>query len=155
MFFDRSIGTFALIFSLAVVLALPLHAREWTNAAGTFRLEAEFAGVDGTKVKLQRPDGRILTVPVTNLSAADQDFIRAQSAGPTPVVADVEEALLSANAAMARGDLPTANQFIAAAESKAETPADKVALADAKGTMSRLVAFWEAVEQGGAVASRG
>jgi hypothetical protein len=51
--------------------------RIWTNVTGEFRREARFEGCDSGKVTLKRKeDGKIITVPLEQLSAEDQEWIR-------------------------------------------------------------------------------
>lgn len=52
--------------------------REWTSADGAFRTEAKFISFIGTKVKLEKRDGKVITVDVTVLSPDDISFIRGQ-----------------------------------------------------------------------------
>ena len=54
-----------------------LQAREWVDATGKFRVEAELVRVEEGKAKLKLDDGRIVEVPVNRLSEADQKFIAA------------------------------------------------------------------------------
>jgi hypothetical protein len=51
--------------------------RVWTDRTGQFQIEAKYLGVEGGKVRLQRRDGRIVSVPLDSLSEADQRFIGA------------------------------------------------------------------------------
>ncbi|GAA4452719.1 SHD1 domain-containing protein [Novipirellula rosea] len=50
--------------------------REWTDATGKYKVEAEFDGVVTGKVRLVKPDGSILAVPLERLSEGDQEHIR-------------------------------------------------------------------------------
>ncbi|OHB69806.1 MAG: hypothetical protein A2V70_14720 [Planctomycetes bacterium RBG_13_63_9] len=50
--------------------------RTWTDATGSFKIEAEFLGLDGDKVRLRKSNGRVITVPLQKLSDADQQFAR-------------------------------------------------------------------------------
>lgn len=75
--------------SLAVTCAaLPTHLqaapRTWTNQEGK-TIEAELMRVEGDKVRLQLTGGKVYDVPVATLSAADQEFIKAeQDRTPSP-----------------------------------------------------------------------
>jgi WD40 repeat protein/mono/diheme cytochrome c family protein len=68
----------------AAALALPiiiipfttLTAREWTDASGKFRVEAELVAVKNGKVFLEKPDGSALSVPVDRLSDADRRYLK-------------------------------------------------------------------------------
>ena len=73
-------------FTLVLLLALPLTAREWTNQNGQ-KIEADFVSCDGTTVTLKR-NGKEIGYAITKLSAADQAFIKAQAAAkPAPTTA--------------------------------------------------------------------
>lgn len=50
-------------------------AREWSDATGQFRIEAELVDVQDGTARLRRTDGTILLVPVARLSEADQQFL--------------------------------------------------------------------------------
>jgi hypothetical protein len=56
--------------------------RTWTDATGR-QVEAAFAGMDATTVKLQLKDGRLVDYPIAQLSAQDQAFARLATP-PTP-----------------------------------------------------------------------
>lgn len=61
--------------------AAPLTARQWADSSGVFTVEAELVEVTGDNVRLRKPDGQIVTVPLDRLSAADRDFARSAAAG--------------------------------------------------------------------------
>jgi hypothetical protein len=50
--------------------------RTWKNVRGELIAEATFAGAIGQKVRLKTATGELLTVPITELSAADREWIR-------------------------------------------------------------------------------
>lgn len=50
--------------------------REWSDATGKFRVEAEFRGLVGGMARLRTRDGRDISVPLEKLSKTDQDWIR-------------------------------------------------------------------------------
>ncbi|WP_286766341.1 MULTISPECIES: SHD1 domain-containing protein [Rhodopirellula] len=71
---------------LAVTALSTLQAREWTDATGKYRIEAKLVVVHGDKVVLERPDGKIISIPVAKLSDEDQTFLKelvAKKAGPS------------------------------------------------------------------------
>lgn len=71
---------------LAVTALSSLQAREWTDATGKYRIEAKLVVVHGDKVVLERPDGKIISIPVAKLSDEDQTFLKeltATKAGPS------------------------------------------------------------------------
>ena len=52
--------------------------RTWTDPTGKYKVEAELAGFKDGKVKLRKTDGVLLSVPITRLCEADQQFVRAR-----------------------------------------------------------------------------
>jgi SLA1 homology domain 1, SHD1 len=62
--------------------AQPAPSRSWTDATGR-KVEAAFGGVQGDNVLLKMADGKTIPFAIARLSAADQDFIKTQSA-PAP-----------------------------------------------------------------------
>lgn len=68
---------------LALVIAAEAFAqgtaRTWTDAQGR-KVQAEFGGVEGGNVLLRLPGGKLLPFEIGKLSAADQDFVKAQAA---------------------------------------------------------------------------
>src|SRR5438105_3803872 len=75
---------FAWCISALVAAAFALQVcggREWNDSTGKFKIEAELVAVRSGKVILEKPDGTVITVPLEKLSAADQEFLRKQTAG--------------------------------------------------------------------------
>lgn len=83
-----------LLASAAVLVAQPAGAevRTWTDSSGAYKVEAEFVDESGGTVRLQRSDGRILSLPLERLSAADQAYVRSQRAA-TPAPATTADPL--------------------------------------------------------------
>lgn len=50
--------------------------RTWTDSTGKFKIDAELIAVENGNVKLQRPDGKIVTMAIVKLSPADQALVR-------------------------------------------------------------------------------
>jgi len=50
--------------------------RTWTDSTGQYKTEAEFGGVAGGKVKLIKKDGSTVRLPLEQLSAEDQQWIK-------------------------------------------------------------------------------
>jgi hypothetical protein len=79
-------------FAMANLTGALAGGREWVDATGQFRVEAELVAVRNGKVVLEKPDGSILSVPVDKLSVADQSHLKALAAParettvPAPVV---------------------------------------------------------------------
>jgi hypothetical protein len=63
-------GLGTLAFNLfSFVSLLPMASAEtWSDASGKFKLEAEYAGIDGKSVVLRKPNGKTINVPIANLS---------------------------------------------------------------------------------------
>lgn len=64
-------------------LLSPAEGRTWTNTQGK-TLEAEFVKLDGQKAVLPRAGGQTVTIPLNQLSKADQDFIAGQGTAAAP-----------------------------------------------------------------------
>ncbi len=56
-------------------------ARLWTDSTGGFRIKAELVAVEEGTVKLRKPDGKTISVPINRLSKGDQDFLAKMPAG--------------------------------------------------------------------------
>ncbi|WP_254507297.1 SHD1 domain-containing protein [Anatilimnocola floriformis] len=52
--------------------------RTWVDSTGAHKLEATFIALENGQVRLQRPDGKIVTMPLDKLSAADRAMVRAK-----------------------------------------------------------------------------
>lgn len=52
----------------------PPTPREWTS--GGYKATATFAGIAGDRVRLRKTDGKIVTVPLSILSEADQHYLK-------------------------------------------------------------------------------
>ncbi|MFK7738402.1 MAG: SHD1 domain-containing protein [Pirellulaceae bacterium] len=50
--------------------------RTWSNDSGAFKIPAKLSFADEKTVKLAKPDGRTVTVPLEKLSESDQLFVR-------------------------------------------------------------------------------
>jgi len=77
------IGVFVL---LGVALGWSAQARRWSNRSGD-QIEAELVRVEGDRVILQTPEGRLYRVPFESLSDEDRAFVRAAvepKAAPVP-----------------------------------------------------------------------
>jgi len=65
-----------------------LGNRTWTDGTGKFKTEAELIGIDGNNIRLRKPDGTVVPVPIDKLSESDQQLIRGLKAMPSNVVLD-------------------------------------------------------------------
>ena len=55
-------------------------AREWTDASGKNKVEAEFVKLEGDTVHLRKENGDIVPIPLAKLSQADIAFVKAKAA---------------------------------------------------------------------------
>ncbi len=76
VFFCWWVGLIAL---LAVARAAE-EFRTWSDATGTFKVEAKMVKVEGNDVYLENKEGKALKVPKDKLSAADQKYLADQPA---------------------------------------------------------------------------
>jgi hypothetical protein len=51
------------------------ESRVWTDRSGQHQIQAKFLGIEDDKAKLEKPDGKVIFVPLDSLSEADQRFI--------------------------------------------------------------------------------
>jgi len=69
----------------ACVASLLVHSkawsREWTDATGTHKVEADYAGCREDTVVLKKRDGKTISVPLGKLAESDQQFVRTTLAG--------------------------------------------------------------------------
>lgn len=79
----RSLAAMFIGFSLTVVgFTVPLYGadeaafRTWSDASGSFKLDAQLVKFAGDSVTLRRKDGKELTLPLTKLSKSDQEFLK-------------------------------------------------------------------------------
>ena len=49
--------------------------RVWTDRTGRHQVQAKYLGLESGKVRLQKTDGTVISVPISTLSEADQRFI--------------------------------------------------------------------------------
>ena len=73
---------------LGISLA-PLQAKTWTDRTGTYKVEAEYVGVEGTSVVLRKADGSTIKVPIGQLSTPSRERARelyeaARQGAPVP-----------------------------------------------------------------------
>lgn len=68
-----------LVFFLMTGVLPEIQAREWGDATGKYRVQAELVEVKDDVVKLRRADGVILSVSMKDLSKVDRDYIKSVS----------------------------------------------------------------------------
>jgi hypothetical protein len=64
--------------------ALAQDARTWTDSTGKYKIEAAFVEVKDGAVRLRRPDGRVVKLPLAKLSPADRRYVKEQLAARDP-----------------------------------------------------------------------
>ncbi len=89
-------STLLLVLTILIGWGSWAAAREWKSQSGKFSIDAEFVELTTIKttvddeevvvkaVKLRKPDGKHLTVPVDKLSKADRDFLEDLKKQPDP-----------------------------------------------------------------------
>ncbi|QEF97168.1 hypothetical protein Mal15_12060 [Stieleria maiorica] len=58
------------------------QSRQWTDKTGKFQVRATLVDHNATHVKLQKSDGRVISVPLSVLSEADSEYVRQLDAEP-------------------------------------------------------------------------
>jgi hypothetical protein len=53
----------------------PLETRTWRDVTGTHQFEASFVKVYGNRVTLEKTAGKVITLPLSKLSKADQEYV--------------------------------------------------------------------------------
>lgn len=86
----RRVLLIAVVFGLLIVRGSPASARKWTSGGGQFTIEAELVDVTSGKVRLKKPEGKIITVPIERLDAADQHFLASLKKSAPSYVGDVQ-----------------------------------------------------------------
>ena len=74
----------AFVIVLGVVAIRFVDGREWSDASGKFRVQAELVAVRNGKVILEKQDGEIISVPLDKLSLKDQEFLKTRSEKKPP-----------------------------------------------------------------------
>lgn len=73
-----------LICLLILLLALPVaQARQWTDASGRFKVDADLLAINDDVVVLKSKAGRLIAVEIAQLSTGDQEFLKSEEAGAT------------------------------------------------------------------------
>ncbi len=68
----------------AAAASTEIAMRTWSDATGTYKIEATYLGVTDGKVQLRRQDGREISVPLDRLSPADQQYVQQTQAAKRP-----------------------------------------------------------------------
>jgi hypothetical protein len=72
--------TIGILFVTLLASVSDAEVRKWTDASGKYSLQAEFVEFREGNVQLRQADGRLVTIPLEKLSAADQEFVKQQAA---------------------------------------------------------------------------
>jgi uncharacterized protein with FMN-binding domain len=88
--------------------------RTWSDHTGRHKIQAEFVGGQGGKVRLRNAEGRLFDVDLKALSPADQQYVRERTGGsaPTggaPIAAGSEVEVEMLSGARVRGTLVARN----------------------------------------------
>jgi hypothetical protein len=78
----RSVGWILVAAICAVLAASAVRAdeyRTWTDSTGKHKIEAKFESVENGKVTLLRKDGKEVTLDLSKLSRADQEYVKRES----------------------------------------------------------------------------
>lgn len=70
--------SFGIILAAAISLS-SANAKTWVDVTGKHKIEGEFVSLADGRVTLKSPSGRITTLPLEKLSAADQAFAKSQA----------------------------------------------------------------------------
>ena len=68
------------VVTLFLVAAMPAFARTWKSSDGAYSVDAEFVDFKDGTVSLRKPNGAVIRVPVSRLSAEDQAYVAEQAA---------------------------------------------------------------------------
>ena len=77
-----------LAFSLACLFSILslsqiAQARQWSDATGRFKVEADLIAINDDVIVLKTADARLIAVEIAQLSKVDQEFLRSEEAGAT------------------------------------------------------------------------
>lgn len=73
-------GAIALALFCIQALGASEEIRTWTDSTGEYSVQAKFAGLQAGKVTLQKADGTEVAIPLENLNAAGQEYVKRQLA---------------------------------------------------------------------------
>jgi hypothetical protein len=63
--------------------ATDVRARTWTDSTGKYSVEADFLELHNGSVRLKKPDGTTIMVPINRLSRADQEYVGSEGSKRT------------------------------------------------------------------------
>lgn len=78
----------SLILALFLYQSAPVQAegelRTWTSSDGNYVVRAELLAIEDANIRLRKPDGTTISVPLAKLSAADRNYLRSWAAKKEP-----------------------------------------------------------------------
>lgn len=114
--FRAAIHVFIASITLLIVTAADSNGQDsstrvWRDVSGKFSVTAEFVDSDNEEVKLRRENGKVISVPITRLSAQDRAFLagRAPKAKRTPVATSIALAKTLAGGPLPPAEIELAN----------------------------------------------
>ncbi|MGN6133198.1 MAG: SHD1 domain-containing protein [Aureliella sp.] len=116
-------------------------AREWVDATGRYRVEAELVSLRGDKVILEKSDGNIITLPIDRLSLADQNYLKSLSQPQTASPAPAAASSVPAAAPMARNAAGSLAPMSNSSSPTAPPSGDKLALAEQAQTILQAACY--------------
>jgi hypothetical protein len=78
----KRINFLAFSFAAAYFMALPVHARKWTDSTGKFSVEADLIAADKARAVLQNAEHRLIAIDLDKLSKADREFVEQELKKP-------------------------------------------------------------------------
>jgi hypothetical protein len=117
------IGVVSILSATIGLCACVSEAREWADVTGRYKVEATFVGFKDGKVRLKKPSGDMVAVPLVKLREEDQKFVMVQ------VMLHAKEAATDSS------DAPAESSSTAAA-TPSPTPAATPSATSARSTTS-------------------
>lgn len=74
---------FACVVASLFLVGPTAEARQWTDASGRYKVEADLLAINEDVIVLKAKDSRLIAVEISQLSKADQEFLRSAEAGAT------------------------------------------------------------------------
>ncbi|WP_425618505.1 SHD1 domain-containing protein [Anatilimnocola sp. NA78] len=102
-----------------LLLSNSAFGREWSDTTGQFKIDAELIAVRGANVVLEKKDGKIISVPLDKLCAADRQYLESLNRpAPVPVPVPAVVPAIPANTVSipAQPAAPVTAQGVALAE---------------------------------------
>lgn len=88
---DRVSQTPSYVFVKLIAEPNPGRVRVWSDKSGQFKVEAEYLGLNGNKIRLHKVNGVIIEVPIDKMSQEDVQMIKRHEARKRERRADIPE----------------------------------------------------------------